>query len=664
MSAILKSTLGTSLAEGIFNEVVSKSSRYYYYLGKNISWTPGSGVETPETPVDDYAYELETRAEIITLKQIKSSDVAYVIPRYDWVSGTVYDIYDDSYTADNPAYSGATKIEEAMMYVVTDVFNVYKCISNNYDKPSTVKPTGTDTTQFQTGDGYIWKFMYTVPIALRNKFLQADFIPVSTALRNRFYSNGEITSVSIDDPGSGYVDGDTTITVQGDGFQEDNPYIISSVTVLTPGSGYTSATGTFSAPVVISGSELQATGTVTISGGQVQSVSVDEDGYGYDDSVTITISEPVAGSVDFEPNSAVILGDKIKVGDNYYEVTSAGNTGPTAPTHTSGAVLNGSAELTFIASQAYAKVNTTKTEAILTPVITGGEITNVIIDNPGVGYTNINLTVVGAGTDAVLSAETSVGNLDTLQSNVELLAVEGSIDFIKVVDQGLNYNSATVVVTGDGLNCQGTAVINQGRVIGVTVTNRGQNYTTASVSIVGDGTGATARAIISPKGGHGKNAVEELYASTLMFFSSISNEKNLGLVVNNDYRQLGIIKNPRKFDDSTNFKEDIGSGCYLLEFNSAVDTVKFLPDMELVAGTKLFKIVSILDNKILVQAPTNSVPAVGEELKNPSLDGITPSLVSNPTVDKYSGSMLFIDNRNAFSATAEQAVSLRTTIQF
>ena len=58
-------------------------------------------------------------------------------------------------------------------------FNVYKCLDNNGGAASTVEPTGTSTSILSTGDGYKWKYMYTLS-ASTNKFLSTDFMAVAT----------------------------------------------------------------------------------------------------------------------------------------------------------------------------------------------------------------------------------------------------------------------------------------------------------------------------------------------------------------------------------------------------------------------------------------------------------------------------------------------------
>ena len=51
------------------------------------------------------------------------------------------------------------------------------CISNNRGAESTVQPYGTSPNIFELGDGYRWKYMYTVPETLFG-FMTNDYIPV------------------------------------------------------------------------------------------------------------------------------------------------------------------------------------------------------------------------------------------------------------------------------------------------------------------------------------------------------------------------------------------------------------------------------------------------------------------------------------------------------
>src|SRR5210317_1870811 len=94
-SSLLKSPLHNSIAEGLYKEIQSNFSTYYYFLGKTLAW---DDEREPPTPVDSFKYELDTRNEIITMKQVKSTDVAFVIPRVDWEANVIYDQFDDQYS--------------------------------------------------------------------------------------------------------------------------------------------------------------------------------------------------------------------------------------------------------------------------------------------------------------------------------------------------------------------------------------------------------------------------------------------------------------------------------------------------------------------------------------------------------------------------------------
>jgi len=291
-SSLIKTILHKTLAEGVYKDVTTRSSNYYYFLGKTLEWDDEA---TPPYPVDSYAYERAVRDDIITMKAITPSDVSFVIPRVNWTTGVIYDMFDDEYSTEvlglnianggtgytslptititggggtgakfypivydgsiieiesigvsdtsrgsgytstptvtvtggggsgavlqaivNIAPSGAQKLEESNFYVLTEDYNVYKCLDNNNNASSTAKPLGTSTSPITTADGYVWKFMYTVPINLRNKFLSEDQMPVVSALSNQFYSNGAMDSIIINNKGTGYTT--ATLTVSGDGY--------------------------------------------------------------------------------------------------------------------------------------------------------------------------------------------------------------------------------------------------------------------------------------------------------------------------------------------------------------------------------------------------------------------------------------------------------------
>lgn len=77
-------------------------------------------------------------------------------------------------------YNSATDYFSSQFYVMTDEYKVYKCLGNNKGATSVNKPTSTSTSKFTTADGYVWKYMYTLQASDAVKFLTSDYIPVRT----------------------------------------------------------------------------------------------------------------------------------------------------------------------------------------------------------------------------------------------------------------------------------------------------------------------------------------------------------------------------------------------------------------------------------------------------------------------------------------------------
>jgi hypothetical protein len=145
-----------------------KSVVLYAVLGKV---TPWQNEPNPVEPPDNEQYlHYGVFRDAIGAKRIVRESVSHVAPRYNWASNTSYSMYRDT---DIDMY-------DRPYYVITDEYNVYKCLYNNKGGPSTIKPTGYSTTRFTTSDGYTWKYMFTVSLGEADKFMTPSFIPVKT----------------------------------------------------------------------------------------------------------------------------------------------------------------------------------------------------------------------------------------------------------------------------------------------------------------------------------------------------------------------------------------------------------------------------------------------------------------------------------------------------
>jgi len=241
MAAIATSKFRVHNAEQ-FVEAFSEASNtiMYLYVGGTSAFTDDFN---PPTPTNSTAnIEFEPWRDSIGAKRVQSSDVVHVIDRYNWTTGTVYDMYDDT----------DTNILDDDFYVVTDEYQVYKCLFNAGGGASTVKPTGTSTTPFTGADGYTWKYMYTISTADALKFLTNDYIPVRTdGTVAAAAAPGGIHVVKVTSGGSGYFSGNTTVTIDGDGSGATATATVTgdavtAITITANGTGYTYATATIS----------------------------------------------------------------------------------------------------------------------------------------------------------------------------------------------------------------------------------------------------------------------------------------------------------------------------------------------------------------------------------------------------------------------------------
>jgi hypothetical protein len=283
-----------------FVESFTESAANVYYLGigrpqafatstRPDARTDNSGSDSaPLTPVDSIGDEFYTFDDLLAAKKVTSSDVSICIPRRNWTTGTVYDYYRHDYgnrvtggTSTQTADSGATNLFDATFYVMSSTFNVYKCLDNNSGANSTVEPTGTSSSILTTGDGYKWKYMYTLSATQQSNFLSTDFMAVATnSTVSSAAVDGAVNIVKIKTAGSGGTNGThASVPIRGDGSGGVCSVTVSggavtAVTVTTPGTGYTFG--------YIRNSDIVSAGATSLSGSELDVIIEPKGGHGKD----------------------------------------------------------------------------------------------------------------------------------------------------------------------------------------------------------------------------------------------------------------------------------------------------------------------------------------------------------------------------------------------
>ena len=245
MVAIVTKEIRVQNAANFISDVGSNSM--YLFVGRNQAWpSSDTAVATPVNRVQD---SQTAHQRMIAAKKMSAGDLSHSATRYNWISGTTYIGYDD-----------AVDLSTSQYYVLTDELKCYKCIIAG-PGASVNKPTGVTVNNIEAdqGDGYRWKYMFTLGGVQATKFLTSAFMPVKTlsaddsSLQFQVQSNADVGAIH-------------------------------HVVVTAGGSGYTSAP-----TVTIAGDGSAATATATIAGGAVTAITISNNGGSYDNA-TVTLS--------------------------------------------------------------------------------------------------------------------------------------------------------------------------------------------------------------------------------------------------------------------------------------------------------------------------------------------------------------------------------------
>ena len=529
----ISTTSGAAItdASGLLN------TNMYLFIGKVTPWADDTAPDTPTDSVSNTVYN--HWRDMIAAKKIGSTDVSHVCPRYNWTSGTNY----FAYTHANNALFDQT------FYVMTEDYNVYKCLSNNNtDGTSTTKPTGTGTSIVATGDGYKWKFMYQISAARALKFVTPSYMPAQRVRK----SNGAIANTT---DSSFQYDVEIAANTSGNGA-------IEVVHVTTAGSAYTFGIGT-----VQSGTFSTTTAKISTSHGFATDVIVDNDIY--------FTSDAASG------------------------VTGKGGT--------------------------------------ITDYQSG---TQIVTWTPALASANV--PVVGDGY--------SIG--------------------------------PKVAITGDGHGANVRTTNTASGVIGdVVVVAGGNNYGNAVATIsTNTGTSGVLTPIIGPRGGHGDDAIEELGGFFVMVNSRLEYGESGNFTTNNDFRKIGLLAQPLYANGDVATATTIDQ-CVTVTVQSWNSTA-FAED-ELVTGTlaggsgATGKVVDFKNNTTLrlvdVTQGANTTTGydsitgsfqVNETITAPSGASANTNGVVGGDFQKFSGDVLYIENRSPVTRADDQIEDVKLIIEF
>jgi len=362
------------------------------------------------------------------------------------------------------------------------------------------------------------------------------------------------------------------------------------------------------------------------------------------------------------------------------------------------------------------------------------KVYKVLDNNGGTAYSGVEPTTTSAipfelgGYTLQYMYTLSVSNIDKFltsdfipvvtDSTISAAAVNGSIDTVRIT-AGSGYTDGTyyTAIDGDGSSgiveivVSGGAIQPQGS-SGTNVFAAGTGYTFATVDLtdtysdnaltlsssIGAGTGGSVTPIISPRGGHGFNAVEELGAHYVMMNTKLEQAEGDDVTVANDFREVGIVKDPYNFGTTTVSSASTRRQSYAIKMAAAPSTDYIIDEKITQSTTGAVGRVVEWDatNNILyyvqerfadfgINAAGNYVAFSGANTvtgatslaaaipsstasENVTLTGGTvltfTTGYANPELEPDSGHILYVENRRPISRASDQTEDIKIVVEF
>ena len=302
-------------------------------------------------------------------------------------------------------------------------------------------------------------------------------------------------------------------------------------------------------------------------------------------------------------------------------------------------------------------------------------------------------------------------------TDVSNQAVDGSVDTVRVT-AGSGYTDGTyyAAIDGDGTGgvveilVSGGSIVKQGSA-GTNVTTTGSGYTFGNVDLtdvyttsaltvsanIGSGTGGAVEPIISPKGGHGFNAITELGGHYVMMNTKLEQAEGDDVTVANDFREVGIVKDPYTFGTTTIASLSTARQTSVMKMASA-PTVAYEIDEKITQSTtgaigrvvewdatnlNLFYVqerfadygidadgnVTAFSGGNVVTGANSGAAATPDTTATSTTVGSTsvtlsPNGYAGPELEPNSGHILYVENRRPISRASDQTEDIKIVVEF
>ena len=279
---------------------------------------------------------------------------------------------------------------------------------------------------------------------------------------------------------------------------------------------------------------------------------------------------------------------------------------------------------------------------------------------------------------------------EQVQDAVQKAASPGQVLGIEMINNGSGYTGSTVAVTinGDGSGATATGTVSGGSVVKVELDSStdsclkfGHSYNFASVTIANPASGtdvATARAVIGPDSGLGADPRNELKSTSLMFNAkpngtesttqAVSGDTTGGssFIIDQDFRQVAIM---RDLKDSGGVNGFTGTSGKILQYLNFTSNPTFPKDAIITGASGAQAVVDTTDSSRVWFHQNDSTGfkpfAAGELVSGGGTSATLDSangFLNTGDIDKFSGEILYIENRAPVQRSANQTEDLKVVI--
>lgn len=275
-------------------------------------------------------------------------------------------------------------------------------------------------------------------------------------------------------------------------------------------------------------------------------------------------------------------------------------------------------------------------------------------------------------------------------------ATDGRIDIVNITEGGTGYfldngesgNSTSlsiITVTGDGTGADITAQVSSGVITELNILDGGAGYTKAEIvvsdddqlvnAVIGMGNTATFEVSISPQGGHGSQPEKELGCYSVMTSVDLIGTESDTIPVGDgvtpfDFRQITLLRDPVLANGSYAAGSVYATTTKLTLTDPG--TTNFASDEYVYIGGSLaastFSAIVVnwepSTNELFVNNLSGDAVVGATLIGDSSAAGSTILIIDEPTINLFTGDLLYIENRAKIIRDVDQTEQIRLVLSF